>query len=215
MLQMQRLVAILHQREQQFRNEPGFPASAYLSEGGEANCSWRLTIIFNANGPHLDQFWKSPVNQSYDCESNRREYAVKSRANPSQFTQIFALTGKGTAFTEFEFGAGRDTREAEPDAILLMECKNSLIHWMEPGDINVSALVRSGFDNLEPNYPEGFLIAFVDGSVWCIQKDVPRDAILPFFTLEGASTHNRDVELEPFALEKIPPLERRDRVPDN
>lgn len=211
---MQRLVAILHQSMQSLRTQPGFPESIFQSEDGSANCSWRLTVFVSATGPAIDESWKSPFNQSFDIEANRRLYSVKSRSNPSQFTQVFAVTGEGTAFTELQVGKGQDTRDAEPDSILLMDSKNQLIHWMEPGDIGIAPLIRSGFSELEPNYPEGFLIAFADGAVWCISKDVPHDLIKPFFTLEGARAHDRDVELASFAVEKIPPLARRDRVPD-
>jgi hypothetical protein len=84
---------------------------------------------------------------------------------------------------------------------------------MEPGDVDVRPLSTSnveGLDDLEPNYSEGFIIAFVDGAIWFIRKDVPHEAIAPFLTLEGARSHDRDKELSPYAIDKLPPLQKHD-----
>lgn len=215
MAQMKRLVDLLHSNVLLRPGRPGFPQSTYRTEDGEPTCSWRLSILdVSLPGPYVDQSWRSPVNQSQDTNANRELFAVRSRKNPSQFTQVFALVGDGSAFTEYAVGNGRDTSDAEPDAILLLECKNDLIHWMEPGDIHIKALLRSsrstGIDNLKPNYPDGFLVAFVDGAVWHIRADVPWDAISPFYTLEGARTHDRDKELGPYVIDKLAPLNKHD-----
>jgi hypothetical protein len=215
MLQMQRNVGLVHSHTRLMRNKSGFPESQYRTPEGTITCSWRLTVFsgLSTSGPYPNQLWNSPFNQAADNDEDRRIYAVTSRSQPSPFTQVFALVGPGTAFTEFGVGKGRDTKDAEPGAILLLDCKNHLIHWMEPGDVDVSVLKRSkefGFENLEPNYPEGFLVAFVDGAVWWIKKDVPSDVISQFYTLEGAQSHDREKELAPYVLDKIPPLKKHD-----
>jgi hypothetical protein len=213
MLQMQRDVAIVHIVPTWMRKKPGFPESQYRTPDGTITCSWRMTVTaVGLSGPYPGQPWKSPLNQVYDNAAGRSMYAVTSRSQPSQYTQVFALVGPGTAFTEFAEGKGRNSNDAEPDAILLLECKNHLIHWMEPGDIDVSVLKgsRDGFDELEPNYPEGFLVAFVDGAVWWIKKDVPSEVISHFYTVEEAQAHDREKELAPYALDKIPPIKKTD-----
>jgi hypothetical protein len=63
-----------------------------------------------------------------------------------------------------------------------------------------------GFGKLTPNYSEGFLVAFVDGAVWWIKRDVPHKVLLPFLTVEGARSHDREKELGTYALDKLPPL---------
>jgi hypothetical protein len=218
MLQMQRFVGILHSYWPFVGSKVGFPESAYpRTEDGTITCSWRLTIkgvCFDC-GPYLDQSWKAPINQAQDTVADRRMYSVRARDNPSPYTQIFALIGSGTAFTDYGVASGRDSKDAEPDAILLLDSKNHLIHWMEPGDIEVGPLASSskfstGFNDLEPNYPEGFLVAFVDVAVWFIRKDVPKEAIAPFYTVEGARMHDREKELAPYAIDKVPPLTKTD-----
>jgi hypothetical protein len=193
--------------------QSGFPESAYgTRENGEGSCSWRLAIRLSG---YADQPWNSPLNQaSNDHEHGRLLYSVRDSSFPSKYTQIFALIGPGTAFSEFEVGNGLATAKAEPDAILLLDSKNELIHWMQPGDIDYRPLAWSlnvtGFGDLAPNYPDGFLVAFVDGAVWWIRKDVPHDVLSPFFTIEGAQQHDRDKELAPYALERLRPLEKTD-----
>jgi hypothetical protein len=167
------------------------------------------------DGPKLQLSWQSPENQRFDERKGRILFDVTSRTNPSKFTQVFALVGPGTAFSEFVYTNGRDGAEAEPDAILLLDAKNDTIHWMEPGDIQLETLLAGesddpGFGNLTPNYSEGFLVAFVDGAVWWIKRDIPHKVLLPFLTVEGARSHDREKELTPYALDKLPPLKPRD-----
>ena len=213
MNQMRRLIAVVHEYHWLVRNSSGFPEAVNRTDNPITPCSWRLTILESSlSGPYTHLPWKSPLNQAFDSEGNRRLFAVASRDHPQIFTQVFALVGAGTAFTEFETGKNRDTREAEPDAILLLDCENHLIHWMEPGDVEVDPLKSSttGFGDLTPNYPEGFLVGFVDGSVWLIRKDVPHEVIAPFFTLEGAAAHDRDVDSAPYVIDRTSPLPKLD-----
>ncbi|MCI0334416.1 MAG: hypothetical protein L0228_14455 [Planctomycetes bacterium] len=206
---MQGIVVKLHQRHV---GGSGFPPSVNRTEDGQIGCSWRREIKSNPfYGTPIDQFWKSPYTQIeggelIDNDGYRQAFTVKGR--PSEHTQIFALIGPDTAFTEYAVGTGRDSNTAEPDAILLIDCQNRLVHWMEPGDIEVNRLLSPDIEigeSLAPNYEQGFLFAFVDGAVWWIRKDVPQKVIAPFLTLEGARTHDRDDELAKFALDKLPP----------
>ena len=211
MQSMRHLVAQMH-NHWRMQGQPGFPESDSHAADGSATCSWRLTVTDECeDGPDIAQSWKSPVNQNY-YEQGAKLFAVTSRSNPSPFTQVFGLVGPGTAFTEYEYTKGRDSSNAEPDAILLIDAQNRLVHWKEPGDIHVEPLIAAhhALNLLEPNYPNGFLIAFVDGAVWWIKKDVPQEVIRPFFTVEGAKAHDREVELSPYALDKVPPLPKVD-----
>lgn len=195
------------------RGKTSFPESDCHAPDGSVTSSWRLAINDGAeDGPDISQSWKSPVNQSKDDKRVAKLFAVTSRSNPSPFTQVFGIVGPGTAFTEYEYTKGRDSSSAEPDAILLVDADNREIDWKEPGDIRVESLIasHSAFRSLEPNYPEGFLVAFVDGAVWWIRKDVPQEVLQPFLTVEGAKSHDREAELTPYALDKVPPLPKVD-----
>jgi hypothetical protein len=215
MRQMQGIIYGLHYK----LGLRGFPDSGIATENKSATCSWRRILVSNPlYRSRCSESWKSVYVQIedgkfVDNENNRRKFIVKGRADPSMYTQIFALIGPGTAFTEFSGIENTDT--AEPDAILLLDCQNKLIHWMEPGDIDIDHLLSLARDesigqHLTPNYPEGFLVGFIDGAVWWIRKDVPQEVILPFLTLEGAGKHDRDDELTKYAFDKLPPFEKHD-----
>jgi hypothetical protein len=165
---------------------------------------------------NLEQNWSSPENLQFDATyADRRLFSVTSFKAPSPHTEVFALVGAGTAFTDFERHSGKNRIDCPSDAILLIDCKNDSIHWMQPGDIELADLVASkrneGIGDLQPNYPEGFLVAFVDGAVWCVKRDVPWDVISKFVTVESAEKYDREVELGPYALERVPPLPKDDQ----
>ena len=212
MRQMQTIVAMLHGYAPQVRGKPGFVGNEIDPISHVATCSWRLTVCaFSPFGPQPSIAWNSPINQTFDTVHQRRLFSVASRSQPTMYTQVFALVGPGTAFTEFNIDKGQNSGDAEYDAILLLDAKNHLIHWMEPGDVEVGPILRSrddGFAELESNYFDGFLVAFVDGAVWCIRRDVPHAILSPFMTVDGAKQHDRDKELAPYAIKKLPPLNK-------
>lgn len=214
MLRMRQLIGILHDNF----DGRSFPPAVWMNDKGDPTCSWRLLIIDQTiapdSSPNIDESWQSAENQQFDTEVKivRALFTVESSNPPSEFADIFAIVGPGTAFTEFGRHKGKDTHDCPGDAILLVDHTNDSIHWMQPGDIEIDELMKpdwtNGIGRLAPNYPEGFLVGFVDGSVWCISKDVPRDVICKFLTVESASNHDRTKELGPYTIEKVPPLSK-------
>ena len=81
---------------------------------------------------------------------------------------------------------------------------------MEPGDIGLGELLSkdwaSGIGDLRPNLSDGFCVAFADGSVRLIRRDVPREAISKFFTIESAKRFDRNQVLGPYTLDQLPAL---------
>jgi hypothetical protein len=216
MLHMRSLVGLLHS----YGDWHSFPPAIWRNKEGTPTCSWRLvlgSIPATSEVPNLDEPWTSAENQRFDdpASSLRKLFVVKSLKLPSKYPDLFALVGPGTAFSEFEQNRGKNLIDCPDDAILLIDHQNDSIQWMQPGDIEVGELLNSqwktGIGNLKPNYPEGFLIAFVDGSVWFVKKDVPRDVISKFFNVEDARKYDRDLELGPYVIEKVPPLSKDDK----
>jgi hypothetical protein len=79
--------------------------------------------------------------------------------------------------------------------ILFVEVAHSGVHWMEPGDITLEGMadsIREGLDG------DGFHVAFADGEVWFLSRDVPMANLRPFFTLDGARKHDREDILGPY-----------------
>jgi hypothetical protein len=143
MRQMQRDVGMLHSHMRTTSREIGFPKSNNEAKDGTETCSWRVTVLDCCEtGPAPHESWKSPLNQGFASQSVGSEcFRVTARTQRNDFTQVFGLIGPGTAFTEYEYTKGRESADAEPDAILLLDAQNQLIHWMEPGDIRVESLL--------------------------------------------------------------------------
>jgi hypothetical protein len=193
-----------------FPHKFAFPPAVLRDKDGKALSSWRFEMAYGNSEPppYLNQPWNSSSNQQFASRNN--SFLVKDLDAPSIYTQVFALVGPDTAYSEYEQGMGRDLIDCEPDAILLLEAQNQSINWMEPGDVELDDLTagdwQSGIGNLKPNYPDAFIVGFVDGSVWLIDKNVPRAAISKFFTLKEAARYDRDEVLGPYTFKKTPPL---------
>jgi hypothetical protein len=73
---------------------------------------------------------------------------------------------------------------------------------MEPGDVDIDRrenIPTTGIDGC------GFMIAFADGAIWHVRSDVPQHTLRLFCTVHGAETHDRNIELAPFAKEFVAP----------
>lgn len=216
LLKMSRMVGALQLTMPDIAGESGFPPSAFRNERGEPTTSWRLGFARHnsESPPDMRTLWSEPKNQRFDTDARRRTYAIGIGPGnaATQYTQVFALVGPGTAFTEFQADKNPNMGDLPPDAILLLEHRNNTIHWMEPGDIEVENLQKgnwkTGIGGLQPNYADGYLVAFADGAVWYIRKDVPREAISKFFTVKEARQNDRGDLLGPYVLDRISPLQK-------
>jgi hypothetical protein len=212
---MQGIVHFMYVTPQQNMQQRAFFHDFINPGDGRATLSWRVIVLNLSDvSPSYRETWNSPANREWG-KNDDHTYHVKPNAHLKGLTQMFALAGASTAFTEYGESKGRNFLECEPDAILLIDCQNDSIHWMQPGDVQLDELLAQEWDfgigAFEPNFPEGFLVAFADGAVWCIRRDVPREAISKFFTVESARLYDRDKILSPYAVDKRPPLSPDDR----
>jgi hypothetical protein len=211
---MRWVVDFMYYTPQMNMRQQAFFEDIVNSDDGTTTLSWRARILdVSLDSPAWREPWNSPANQEWG-KQDHEVYHIRPSPRLKGYTQIFALTGPGTAFTEYGEGKGRNFLECEPDAILLIDHQNTSIHWMQPGDIELDALLAEkwerGIGSFRSNFPEGFLIGFADGAVWCIRKDVPREAISKFFTVESAKRYDREAVLGPYAIDKLPPIPKED-----
>jgi hypothetical protein len=177
----------------------GFGAKPYYFEfhpGDPPRHSWRFVICpyLESNRWPLDYSkpWTDPVYASWRSLDNR----MYCRGSGKSFnTRFMAVTGPDTAW-----GDGTDPpgsiQDLPTDLILIVETRNSGLHWMEPGDFELSTLPRTinapDGSGISSNDPVGTWIGLADGSVRFVPTDTPFEKLEPFFTIAGASANDID-----------------------
>jgi hypothetical protein len=181
------------------------PPASVMNENGVPIASWRQVRYIQQmpipeNPGPRDLSWMDPRYQ-------------RLRATPAElfcysgntFTSVMAVVGPGTAF-------GADERllvsELPDDCILIVEVYQRKIHWMEPGDLDISALQQPRHAAIRPsnNWGNGFCVGFADGSVWRLRNDTPLDVLTLFCTVEGARKSDRESTLRPYRVQSVKPM---------
>jgi len=178
-----------------------------VAENGERLLSWRVWLTDHSlplpGGSRADyhKSWADPRNLrtaakgEFDFTRNAAEDA----------TTILAITGPGTVFDE---GASTPLKSAPTNAIVLVEVRNSGIHWMSPRDFDVRTMPRTINDaegrGISGETSLGFHVAFADGEVWRLSHDTPFEKLSRFFLAEDAKRLNRDEILGEYRRSRWP-----------
>ena len=191
------------------RFDPGDPESALFS--------WRLRILpfYASYKMDIDQnlSWDAPANLKWRgisqpfAEGGWGDGAWDKR-NPGDIpteTAIYGITGPGTVFGDGKTHRSRSMELAPNDTIILAEIANAGHHWMAPGDFDILTMSRiinsRNGDSISGNYDGGFFIAFADTQVWFMSNSTPFSSLSKFFTVEGATQFDRDIELGAHRIE--------------
>jgi hypothetical protein len=152
--------------------------------------------------------WDSPANRQLADFPHRFSYdgLVYWGMVPEEYcreTCQMAITGSGTAFGD-DREKPKSLRELDDDTILVVETRNSGIHWMEPGDFDIETMPRTvnaaDGRGLSSRYVDGFHVLFADGEVWFVSYRVPFQTMEIFFTVGGANENDREKLLAPYLL---------------
>ena len=176
--------------------------------------SWRFSIIHNIASYKMDavfdQSWNAPANTPWRTVPQPYAYdgwgnGMGDRRVPASIptnTCAFAITGPGTAFGDGNTDKPRSLDEIDGDTILVIEVRNSGIHWMEPGDFDIQTMPKTINDSsglgISSAYGSGFHVVFADNTVWYLRNDVPFDQLAMFFTVDGAKANDRETILGPY-----------------
>jgi len=186
------------------------PPAVHLDRSGRAISSWRFQLCPNlirfrsdtlgGYQPVLNAPWDSPANKPLR-DAVWVVFSQRPRGKLAQ-TNVRAITGPCTAFDE---GRPWAMDELPADTILLAEVRDSGIHWMQPGDLDIRTMPRKIGDpqGISGVVRGGFHVGFADLSVWCLRDDTPFAAVEKFFTIEGAAAHDRESVLGPYRLDAI------------
>ena len=179
------------------------PPVVISDANGKPMHSWRVLIVpFLESNPwysyyDMNEPWNGPNNRKlgrqifhcYRCPSDRR--------TGREMTNYVAIYGPGTAWetnkiTNFDMIAKGD---GMPRTILVVEIRNSDIHWMEPRDIHIDDLklqfnAKDG-PSLGSYHVEGALVAMADGSVRTLSPDEIATELKAMLTIEGGERTSR------------------------
>ena len=161
--------------------------------------SWRVAVmgfVEQCSGPREPNVpWFDPRNQASANTPNWLYCFFPQRRPPeSLYSQVWAVTGPGTAFDGEEV---HRFSELPNDLILLLEAGKSTVHWMAPGDLDVRDVpswLPAG------SVGDGLAVAFADGEAWFLSPEVTTRELSRFFTIESAQTCDRQSILGPYCL---------------
>jgi hypothetical protein len=187
------------------------PAVEYDQEGRPVR-SWRFGVLQTVGielpdgpNPQYDLPWDAPENLRWGRETAGLccFQPAFARAEPSTEADFVAVTGPGTAFDREKV---QRLAQLPADTILLVEVRDSDIHWMQPGDLDVRTMPRTMDDptgkGISGNFAEGVHVVFADGQVWLLEKDTPFEKVEKFLKVEDAYRHDRDGVLGEYCLGK-------------
>lgn len=182
------------------------PPAIHLNSNGQPLSSWRWQVApyagYDQNNGGLNALnarWDAPINRGNGRSWAAGFYCGQNKPG-NQMTDLFAVTGSGTAFDPprtFHWD------ELPRHYVVLIEVANSKTHWMQPGDYDVTTLLaakgRIG-DHLHGVLPDRIYVLFADGELWGLSSDAPLSALQPFLTIAGADSHDRDELLTPYPV---------------
>jgi hypothetical protein len=112
-------------------------------------------------------------------------------------TYFKAITGPGTAF---DVGTPPSLKQLPKDLILIVHVEESDTHWMEPGDLRIDQLAPTEETRELLLSPDGYIVLFADGARWVLSYKTPISDLCKFFTVSGATRHDREQLLRPYAV---------------
>lgn len=184
-----------------------WPAHFPSPESSATGYSWRFTIQPLLEGPGVADMeptipWNSPRYARFVARHHR---CYSFSIGEGLETNLVAVVGRDTAW---KARSSDEPNDLEPDALICIECQNSGIHWMQPGDFEVDVegalqgeTVRNNSGKLRVgNGNGGIHVMFADFQIWYLSDAVPIDTVRKFFRLSDAERYDRDRELKRYSI---------------
>jgi len=166
------------------------PASAICDKDGKPLLSWRVAMLPYLEGQvlyeqfHLDEPWDSEHNKKL-LENMPEVFASPNRDGKPGTTRYLVPTGAGTMFPAAAAGTKlADVADGLTNTILVVEAEPAkAVPWTKPEELTVNA--EKPLTGLTHAEAEGFAVAFADGHVSWMPRDVAADVLKALFTPAG------------------------------
>lgn len=177
--------------------------------------SWRFELAPFLGNPAREwdstDAWDAPSNAEWRAAPTQFAYEPSDLRHPipneaSTMTRFLAITGPGAAFGDGKTEWPKDPQNLPGDLILVVEVRNSGLHWMQPGDLDIRTMPRTinapGGKGISSVCRNGFHVLFANGSVWFLKHDTPFETLEKFFTIASAEKHDRKTLLKDYCLDR-------------
>jgi len=167
-----------------------FPPAYTVDDEGRRLHSWRTLIL-----PFMEQAtlyksidlskpWDDPVNAKAR-EASLSVYACPSLELEDGFTTYLGVTGPHCAFNGSNPRKSADVADDRRGTLFVVDATaDRAVHWMSPNDVSAEELVAFWPEQIS-NHAGVRLVAFLDGHVKAIQKDVDADVLRALTTING------------------------------
>ena len=172
-----------------------FPPAYQCDPGGRPAHSWRVLIwnLLEAQ-PYYSQYdfaepWNGPNNSKLAGHMSRVFRCPDDSTSPPQMTNYVAIVGPGTMWPGEGSTKFASLTDGSVNTLMIVEIAHSDIHWMEPRDLPIEELAAWLDPNHRPqllgNHIEGGLVAYADGHVELLPRDVTIQRLKALLTPAG------------------------------
>ena len=166
-----------------------FPPAYIADEDGRPMHSWRVLIL-----PYIDQaalYGKYRFDEPWDGPNNSKlhDAVVPGFQCPidaadhehATWTSYVAVVGPHTCWPGTEPVRIAEITDGTSSTLLIAECRNSGIHWMEPRDLHVGqmplAVNPAGGQGISSPHESGARVLAADGSVHFLSNDTDAEML--------------------------------------
>jgi hypothetical protein len=174
-----------------------FPPAFSVDKDDKPLLSWRVHILpyIEQEGLykefHLDEPWDSEHNKKLIPRMPRIYQSSKKLPEVLGVTTYLTPRAKETAFPGKDAIAIKDISDGTSNTILLVDVDDDhAVIWTEPDDLKIDP--KKPHTGLGNRNGEGFLIAFADGSVHFLKKDISVKNLWAMFTIAGGEVVSFD-----------------------
>jgi hypothetical protein len=188
-----------------YQNAKGHLPPPYVADkNGNPLYSWRVLLLPYLERRDIYDQWK--FDEPWDSSNNKPLSDVylelfrcpsDSHEEPRQsLTNYVAVVGPGTAWEEDTKLNTANFKDGAGNTLLLVEIKDSDIHWAEPRDLNFSTMAMTinpaKGPGIASKHPGGAPVVFADKRVTFIREDTTPDVLKALLTRDGGETVSKD-----------------------
>ncbi|HEV3238701.1 MAG TPA: DUF1559 domain-containing protein [Gemmataceae bacterium] len=174
-----------------------FPSAFSVDKDDKPLLSWRVHILPYIEHEalykefHLDEPWDSEHNKKLIAQMPKVYQSSKKLPEALGVTTYLTPRAKETAFPGKDAIAIKDITDGTSNTILIVDADDDhALVWTKPDDLKIdSTKPHTGLGNRND---EGFLVAFADGSVHFLKKDISIKNLWAMFTIAGGEVVTLD-----------------------